>query len=157
MRATRTLPRHWALGALALGLILAANGCAPKPDDTQGPLAIVGTYTDAYGTNHVITQTTWTQTYCTSISSCVPQTDTYTIAFYSDPSEFLVAQNGPNNAFNLNLWSRFDWVTSQGHLYYCQTAFDAATEADALETARSDDSNPAIGGCGGAFAWTPLN
>jgi hypothetical protein len=79
------------------------------------------------------------------------------IAAYSNPFEYVIAQNDAANTFNPSLWSRFDWVTFSSHLYYCQTAYAALTEADAMATPRADASNPAVTGCGGAFAWTALN
>ena len=56
---------------------------------------------------------------------------------------------------NPDLWSRFNWAfDADGAFYYCQTAFDATTEKDALAAADADSADMA-GGCGG-FSWTEL-
>jgi hypothetical protein len=108
-------------------------------------LAIVGSYTDEFGTEHVIDDASWTQTFPGYGSSV------WTITSYDNDGMFLVAQNSPDDAYSPDLWSRFDWV---GDLAYCQTAYDAPTEADALATPRPDDTDLA-GGCSG-FSWTDL-
>jgi hypothetical protein len=153
MRATRTLPRHWALGALALGLILAANGCAQKKDEPQGPLAIIGTYIDAFGCSQTITATNWT----TTVDVPLGCGGTYHIVEYFNAAMFLIALNG-TDTFNPGAWSRFDWVAYAPHLYYCQTAYAAATQADAEDTPPANAADLA-GGCDGTvnhFPWTQL-
>ncbi|MEC9073351.1 MAG: hypothetical protein VX938_13255, partial [Myxococcota bacterium] len=68
----------------------------------------------------------------------------------------LVAQNDSTNEYNPDLWSRFQWTsTEDGQHYYCQVAFDAADEATAWALDSADETDPAAGGCGG-FPWTTL-
>jgi hypothetical protein len=113
------------------------------------PLAIVGTYTDDYATDHLVTSTTWTQSssYGTSV---------FDISQYDNEAEFLVAQNDAGNDYYPDLWSRFDWTTYQGELYFCQGTYDAASEADALATPRATAMDPtAVGSCG-TFSWSRL-
>jgi len=138
------------IGSIVLAMTLAGCGVGESSSGTD-PLVIDGTYNDNFGCVQTITSSTWTTS---TSSSCG---GIFHIAFYSNEFEYLAAQNDPSNSFDASLWSRFDWVTAQGHLYYCQTAFSAATEAAALATARSDDSDPGASGCGGAFEWTQLN
>lgn len=122
--------------------------CLVACDD--GALDIAGSYTDAFGTDHDIDETTWSQSGATGYSS------TYDVVSFDNDAQYLVAQNGPENAYSADLWSRFDWVRADGVLYYCQTNFGAESQDAAEATARGDDSDPAAAGCGG-FAWTALS
>ena len=127
------------------------SGATTADTDALGgeELAIAGTYTDEWGVDHTIDASSWVQvsTYGTLV---------FAVLSFDNAAESLVAQNGSSNAFNPDLYSRFDWVDgADGDLFYCQTAFDAATEEAAEATPRADDSDPANAGCGG-FAWTNL-
>jgi hypothetical protein len=164
----RWTTRDWLKAGIAVVLLLGLAACDQPNDKGQTVLEIDGTYTDEFGTMHVITDTQWKQTYSDAGNSTFcggPTqnivTDTYSIALYSNSEESLFTQNtgmvGDCSLSNENLWSRYDWATYQDHLYYCQTAFSAATLAAAQATARSDDTNPSVGGCGGSFAWTRLD
>lgn len=112
--------------------------------ETEGSdaLEIVGSYTDEYGDTHTITEQSWENS-----------GGSFAIAMYDNADMWLVAQNAESNGFNPGLWSRFDWAMDGGNLYYCQSAFDAATMEDAA--AASADANDLMMGCGG-FAWTNL-
>ncbi len=137
--------------------VLAACGSDPKDDTTDtdtgkptdGGLAIAGSYVDAFGTAHEITDTLWTQTFAGYDPS------TFEIAAYDNDASYLVAQNGSDNAYSAGLWSRFDWMADGDDLYYCQTVFDAADQAGAEGAARADDTDLDGAGCGG-FPWTLL-
>jgi hypothetical protein len=123
---------------------------ADPTGDTGGPtvddgIDIAGTYVDEFGTEHVVDDVSWTQTY-PGYSAW-----TFAISSYDDEARFVIAQNDPDDPYNAGLWSRFDWT---GDLHVCQTAYAAATEAEALATPRADDTD-LDGGCGG-FAWTDL-
>ena len=135
---------------IVLGLVACGEGedsVGTTGDTGTAPegLAIAGSYTDEFGTEHVIDDGSWTQTF-----PGYPAT-TWTITSYDNDGMYVIAQNSPDDPFNPGLWSRFDWA---GDLHYCQATFDAATEADALTTPRPDDSD-LDAGCGG-FAWTDL-
>jgi hypothetical protein len=112
-------------------------------------LVIIGSYTDDWATVHAITDTTWTQ-------SSSFGTSVFAITQYYNAAEFLIAQNASTNDYNPDLWSRFDWTTYQGSLWFCQTSYDAATEAAALAAARPNDADPTAQGSCGTFAWSPL-
>jgi hypothetical protein len=108
------------------------------------PMTVAGTYTDEWGTDHEIREDLWVSSW-----------DTFAVADYNNQERYLVAQNDPGAAWFPGHWSRFDWVASEGHLYYCQTRYDGPSEAAAAAAARPDDRDPSGGGCSG-FAWTDL-
>jgi len=146
--------------------VIACWGCAEEPADDTTPLdsdtsagdtdtegsdelAIAGSYTDEFGTEHTIDESSWVQVSAYGTLS-------FAVLSFDNAEQSLVAQNGSSNAFNPDLYSRFDWVEGMhGDLFYCQTAFDAATEEAAEATPRADDTDPENTGCVG-FAWTNL-
>lgn len=144
-----------------LVLVAAFTGCAdgtssdttPTGDtgaETSADIAIAGTYVDVFASEHVITNDTWTQTY----QGYDPLV--FTIVEFDNTEQVVIAQNDEANGFAPGAYSRFDWADgADGHLYYCQSAFDAATQQDASDTPRSNDADPASTGCGG-FPWTDL-
>ena len=70
---------------------------------------------------------------------------------------FVIAENDADNAYSAGLWSRFDWAWDGTDLYYCQTAFAEATEADALAVPAADSSDLLNAGCGAYdFPWSKL-
>ena len=108
-------------------------------------LSITGGWTDSWGSTHAINAFRWAIDF-----------SFFEVSQADDGAGWLVAQNGLANEWNPGLWSRFDWTwDAEGALWYCQTAYDAATEADALATPAADAADPAAGGCGG-FTWTSL-
>lgn len=114
-------------------------------------LAVTGQWTDGYGDAYTIDEHTWVSDY-----------GTWNITQWYAARNFLVAQNDATNSFFPGLWSRFDWATDgAGTLWYCQSAYAAAREADAVEVTEADPTDPANGGCGGAypggFPWTRLD
>ncbi len=155
------------LNIFITGLILsfaitAAVGCGDDDDDggqsqageggagDPDPFEIAGSYTDDFATSHQITGDTWTQVadYGTSV---------FEISQHSNEDGYVIAQNAADNDYNPELWSRFDFVEKDGVLYFCQSAFDAESEQDALDAEPADGSDPANGGCGGPdFAWSEL-
>lgn len=115
-------------------------------------LAIAGHYNDEWGGHHEITSEVWTQSGFGEVSQ-------FLISEYSNVARWLVAQNGPDNAWNPDLFSRFDWTwfddgTGEA-LWFCQTIFDAESEEAALKTEAADATDPSVGGCAG-FTWTKL-
>lgn len=145
--------------AVLLALAAAAAGCQGSATSSgtlqqasaPAPLAVIGTFTDEFGANHVITATQWT----TSDSF---GTATYAILSYDNANAFLIAQNGASNSFFPNLYSRFDWTTVAGDLYVCQSVYNGADVA-AAQAGVADRTAPAAGGCGlpaNSFPWTNL-
>lgn len=116
----------------------------------EAPLAIAGVYDDNFGGSHDVDATAWVQGF-----------GSYNVSRFSNIEQYVIAQNDASNGFNPLLWSRFDWTEdTAGQLYYCQTEYAAASEADALYAAPSDASDPGTCGCGGAcpggFSWTAM-
>ncbi len=130
----------------------ATTGCGNYPWTKLMPwpvLAIVGDYTDNYGYAHSITYDTWTMAMGATPSN-------FDITQYDNEEMWAVAQNYADNPWSAGLWSRFDWTWHEGELWYCQTNYGAATEADALATAPADATDPTTTGCGGAYPWSKL-
>ena len=75
---------------------------------------------------------------------------------FDNDANYLIGQNDAVASYAPEKWSRYDWtVDGDGTLWYCNTAYDAETEADALATPAADATDPAAGGCG-TFAWSSL-
>lgn len=109
-------------------------------------LSINGEWSDSWGGSHSIDAFTW-----------LSGSSSFAITRADDAAGWAVAQNGASNSWSPGLWSRFDWTWDvDGGVWYCQTAYDAATEADALDTPAADATDPANGGCGG-FTWTSMS
>ena len=74
---------------------------------------------------------------------------------FDNDANYIVGQNDSVNSYAPDKWSRYDWtVDAEGTLWYCNTAYDAETEEDAL-AASADASDPATSGCG-TFPWSSL-
>lgn len=142
-RLPRLLP---ALCAMLLLALLAA-GCA---DDSSSGLEIAGSYMDDFGTSHEISDSAWMMDFGTGFG-----TATFAVLQFSNSADYLVAQNGAENAFNAELYSRFNWTTSEAELYFCQNPFAAESEAEAAGTDSVERDDPTAGGCGG-FPWSRL-
>jgi len=105
---------------------------------------IVGAYTDGYGATQHIAATTWTIV-----------TSVFHLSQVDNAQSFAIAQNDCANAYFPGAWSRFDWTYDAAQsLWYCQTAYDAASAELALQTPAADAQNLDTG-CGG-FAWAKL-
>lgn len=111
-----------------------------------GGFALEGEWVDDFGTEHVITESVWTQTF--------PGAAPYTFDIDSLGTDSLVAQNGAGNGYFPGLWSRFDWVLVDGDPWYCQSVFDAA-DAESAADAPDADRGDRDAGCGG-FSFTHL-
>ncbi len=153
MRATLLCVIVWMGCDEEPGTLTTPNDSGDLPADTDvlegEDLSIAGSYTDEFGVDHTIDELEWVQVSAYGTLS-------FAVLSFDNAGQALIAQNGSSNAFNPDLYSHFDWVEgTDGDLFYCQTAFDAATEEAAENTPRADDSDPANAGCGG-FAWTNL-
>ncbi|MBN2194370.1 MAG: hypothetical protein JW751_16255 [Polyangiaceae bacterium] len=124
------------------------GGCSGFAWSRLIPPEVVGTYMDNYGGDHYVDAYRWVQGTDSS-------TSLFVLTQFDNDDDFVVAQNDGENAWNAGLWSRFDWTEHNGNLYFCQTAYAAASEADALATPAADATDPATSGCG-SFAWTQL-
>jgi hypothetical protein len=107
-------------------------------------LEIIGNWSDSWGGSHAISQSSW-ENY-----------GVFHITQSNNAEGWLIAQNDSNNSWNPGDWSRFDWTWDGTQLWYCQTAYAAASEASALATPAADPSNPSVSGCD-IFSWTRLD
>jgi hypothetical protein len=105
-------------------------------------LEIAGDYLDEWGDMHTITSSSWTNS-----------AGTFHLEIWDNAADYAGAHNDETNMYSPGLYSRFDWHYEGTTLYYCQTAFDAASLSDAL--AANADRSDLAAGCGG-FAWTNL-
>jgi hypothetical protein len=150
--------------ALAACAILGLAGCggggttadaassvdaASSADAGVALLEIAGRYDDGFGTTHVIDAEGWSMTYEGSTSR-------FAFTRLDAEAELAIARNDAANMFSPGLFSRFEWARAGEQLYFCQSPFDAATEAAALEAPRPDRSDPEAGGCG-MFPWSRLS
>ncbi|MCB9676140.1 MAG: hypothetical protein H6737_13550 [Alphaproteobacteria bacterium] len=119
---------------------LALFACTGETTD----LEIAGAYTDDFGGLHDISQDTWV----------MDGVGVFHILTVDADADFLVAQNDAANDYNPDLYSRMDWLDDGTDLWFCQIAYDAATEADATAATGADRSDT-TSGCGG-FGWTRL-
>ena len=124
-------------------------GCGgfPWSEFTDSSLEIVGVYQSGSGeyiTDHMISQTVWSQGAYGS----------YNVEAFFNTEGYLIAQNGSDNEYNPDKWSRFDWTKDGDDLYYCQSAYNAENIVDAFSTTPADSADLASG-CGG-FPWSLL-
>ena len=108
-------------------------------------LEIAGVYTDSFGVEHEISSETW----------IMGAADIFLVDSFSNDEDYLIAENDSENEWNPSLWSRFDWVEDANGLWFCQTAYMAASREEALSTSAADISDPEKSGCG-RFSWTSL-
>ena len=139
----------WMFGCLVCVACGDDSGGDDGGDDDDDSLAIAGSYVDEFGGEHEISEAEWVQTYAGSSESYV-----FHVVGWDNDAERLVAHNAPENPYNGNQFSTFDWL-DDGDLYVCQTRFDAASQDDAEAASRPDDSDPTANTCGG-FPWTNL-
>lgn len=113
--------------------------------DTNDPtgIEIAGAWSDSFGGTHVINNLSWTS-----------GSSVFVFADYDNDADYAIAQNGADNEYNPELWSRFDWTSDGEDLYYCQFAYNAASQAEA-EAATGANRSDINSGCNG-FAWTGL-
>lgn len=126
-----------------------ASGAAASGGEAGGAitsgLAIEGSYTDDFMGQHTVTRSSWTS-----------GSSVYHFASYDNAARFIIARNDQGNMYSPCLWSRFDWTVSGGELYYCMTAYAAASEEAARATPAADATDPATTGCG-SFGWSKLS
>lgn len=119
----------------------------PDTDEPEG-LAIVGTWTDDWGTQHHIDEALWKQVYPNG------DDERYHLLDHDNAARWVVARNDEANPWNPELYSRFDWLRDGDVLHVCQSVFDAE-DADAARQAAPADPEDLDGGCGG-FSWSTL-
>jgi hypothetical protein len=109
-----------------------------------------GSYQDDYNTQYEMSNDQISMQFEDSDASL------FAIYYVNFDHEFVIAQNGVDNEFFPNIWSRFDWLTDeQGKLWYCQSAYNAISAEVAVQS-QVDRSTVTTGGCGD-FPWTLLS
>jgi hypothetical protein len=124
-----------------------AAGNTSSEDDGGGAdlLEIAGSYVDNFQGTHVISDDNWS----------MGGMGEFEITQFDNEENYAIAHNSEDNEYNPGLWSRMDWTQKDGELWFCQTAYDAASEEAALATQPADPADPANSGCQG-FSWTEL-
>lgn len=121
----------------------AGGGAGGEGGASGNVIEIAGEYDDSFGGTQTITTTSW---------------DSSGSVFYfsqvDNEEGFAIAQTAEDGLYNPCNWNRFEWMIDGADIYYCQSAFGEATEAEALAAARADQDD-LEGGCGG-FEWTPI-
>lgn len=135
-----------ASGVVALCILLALNilssdyasAEADSTNTTSAKIEIIGSYTDAYGTNVTVTSDTFTTMYPGDDAAGPSIID---ITFFSNTLGFLVGKNGGAGSWYPGYWSRIDWHTATaaqwgmseaGKVAYCTSAFNAESEFAAM-------------------------
>jgi hypothetical protein len=119
----------------------AQTGCASVPNAKPD---IVGTYVDNYGYLRAVLDRYW-----------VSDQGVFVICSVDNLQHRLIAWNAPANPTDPGKYSRVEWVTFENRLWYCQSVYDALSEAAAAAAPLADPSNPVVKGCGN-FAWSSL-
>ena len=126
------------------------KGCGGNSWEFLTPPSIIGKFTDDWDAQHDITAVSWTTGYAGSDPS---------VSWFrelSNSSGYLLAQNDAKYSYYPGLFSRFDFFTDTDKtLYYCQSAYNAATFEAAKATAAADRTD-LVTGCGGGNPWSKL-
>ena len=117
-------------------------------NNSEIALGILGDHIDEYGSVHEISRTHWR-------NGSVYGNSEYRVLQIDTEVNYLVARNDDANAYNPGKYSRFDWTTHAGNLFYCQSAFAEDTALAAVNATPPDSTDPGTGGCA-AFPWTQM-
>ena len=115
---------------------------------TDPSLEIGGVYqsgSQETGVDHIISQTLWDQGVVMG---------SYNVEAFFNTEGYLIAQNGSENEWNSDKWSRFDWTKDADDIYYCQSTYAAETIVDAFSATPANSADLSTG-CDG-FSWTLL-
>ena len=105
-------------------------------------ISILGNYNDNYETAHQINSFVWTF-----------GSDRFLLSTLNNLDGWVTAKNDSENAYNPDLWSKFEWFQDADTLYYCQSAYNKDSEEIAMSVfAERTDTET---GCGG-FSWSIL-
>ena len=178
--------RRWGAATLTLLLLTALSACGAEDDDGEATnnganngtnnganngqpannganngntqtIEIIGEYNDSFGGMLIITPSQWIGVNDDGMGNAI-ESAAALITFDNDLN-YAVTQSPPDDAFTPNLFAKNVWTASadDGSFFYCTAAFglesaDAARDAEGM----ADDTDPATGGCGGAFPWTQV-
>ena len=124
----------------------AGSAGAPECDSppTENELEIAGAYRDNWDTSHRIDDEVWEM-----------GTSTFTLIDFSNDEGWAIVENGADNEFFAESFSRFEWTRKNGQLFYCQSVYASSTAEEAQDEPRADASD-LVTGCGASFAWSSL-
>ena len=104
---------------------------------------ISGNWTSIYGDSYAITNT-----------SITIENDIYHVLFEGE--NFVICQNGTNNNYNPDLFSKFIITNlSSNELYYCQSFYDMPSQISIENASDPSDVSDLTNGCGGN-SWIKL-
>ncbi len=123
-----------------------ALGGVPVP--AQGPPALLGNFSDDYGSQHTISESLWVHGTAAR----------YHIVRWDSAGHFLIARNDPDNPSDGSRWTRIDWMPLDSMPPYrwafCLSAYRAPTADAALAVTTADRTSPRTG-CDG-FPFTRM-
>ena len=106
---------------------------------------------DAEGGTYALTPTLWT------ITPSGGSPSTFSITKLHTNNQFAVGQNGESNPEYPSLWSRFEWIPTQGgSVFLCHRVQDGSDSVSTGGVSPADPSNPSVEGCRDQ-AWTALS
>lgn len=109
---------------------------------TKAPAFTKGNFTDDYGIKYTINDTLWVQ----------HPNIKYHIVKWNEKEQYLIAKNGSGHKADENKYTRIDFMTFDGmapwNWGFCLTAYKAASDLEAEQTAAADRKNPKKG-CNG--------
>ena len=120
-------------------LIVATCRLSAQSAKPQIPNFVLGNFMDDYKITYTISDTLWVQ----------HPNAKYHIIKWNPEKQYLIAKNDTGNKTDGNKYTRIDYMTFNGmepFLWgFCLTAYDAATDQIAEETAAADRENPKKG------------
>lgn len=123
-------------------LIVATCRLSAQSAKPQIPAFVIGNFMDDYKITYTISDPLWVQ----------HPNAKYHIIKWNPEKQYLIAKNDTGNKTDGNKYTRIDYMTFNGmepFLWgFCLTAYDAATDQIAEETAAADRENPKKG-CNG--------
>jgi len=109
------------------------------PDAPLEDIAIAGEYSDDFGSDQSISNTAWNNVH---------------LSLVDNEKGYALGRADQSDEWNACLWTKFEWVESEGDTYFCQSGFGSLSECEA-EGAMGTDSTDLEEGCGG-FSWSKL-
>ncbi len=143
--------RWWVASVVSAALVLTAcSARSPRVTvtPTDAPAALLGAFTDDYGSHYRVTAERFEQ---------LPRS-AYLIAEWNAVERYFLAQNAASNPSDGGLWTRVDWLefTDQGAYGwgFCLTAYRAPSR-EVARAVPAADRETARSGCNG-FPFTRM-
>ncbi|MBI5607581.1 MAG: hypothetical protein HY902_01725 [Deltaproteobacteria bacterium] len=118
-----------------------SGGDTSSGDTMAAVFELIGTWATPYGTDDVITQTTWNK------AKIVEFDNAANLGFTQEPAD---------DPYNPNKFNKVVWTEPKNNtFYYCMVDYGKDSLALAkASTLTADASDPDTKGCGGKFPWT---